>query len=755
MIVADEHNPAFGIHPYVAGKPGKGFVDSQGNVYIWGLVESSFLPGEYGHHGTHGDGMDHFSKEWADVADGCFQIEADGRWRIYVEDSGPTSQAIKVLERELPKINPEAKYDWREPGIAGDWTIAKSANILDPIHNTLDPSVFDDADSDEPKLKSIHKKWIESLVYDTFEKNGFHGVRDWGSLVLTGSLTTYQYSDRSDVDVSLFIDSSMLPEWSRAEMIGVAVENCDNKILPGTSHPMQVYVVPSNITREELYKPGIRSGWDFKDEKWIVSPEKNRVHDVQKEMNNAYILGLQAADKMERLIRYEPEKAKMYHKQIHRRRQQDMKRGNGDYADSNIIYKFLDNRGLLPNQIDYGVTASAQSLYGKDDELQHLEYIPWSGGTDGKAITIDGEVVAWVTDREGSPHHFYAVPRAKRLGLLKGDPKDWVNDIGLPHYKLYPDNTYEVFRPDDLHSDGNLIERQLGVKSQEEGDWRIRPFSSRISVVEGQDNSDHDAWTDQRVRTFSSGPVRKYVYDDSTGQILIGHEGAREGEQLSHFQLAQQLGIQNYDEIESGLIMSNGVVKPIFQSGWGKGGNQWRRRYRAQEAIKRALPGERLTFLNEQEKLNDDWDIDFHMAAEMEDSTYEPWRPGEYGKALVHPDGAAEVWIADTGHHIDQDPYAKGMHYMVMPDGTAAQVHGGMTAVEYGLDDPNMEVRGDEYRVKADRALYDQHGIRVIPNANLGLMTTYDPFAEESSPEDSWSIDEIEERDYADDELER
>lgn len=222
------------------------------------------------------------------------------------------------------------------------------ANILDPIHDTLDPRVWDDPGSDKPVLKPKHLHWIKKTIYDALEKAGYTDVEKWLHLVLTGSLTTYQYSDESDCDVSLFVDAKALPEWSRAEMIGVMVSNVDGTTLPGTPHPMQDFVVGRGIGPHDLYKKGLRSGYDLDTQTWVEPPDRTRVHDVEAEENGFYAYALQMADKMERLLKYEPEKAVEFWHAIHKRRQRDMSAGKGDFAESNIVYKFLANRGLFP-----------------------------------------------------------------------------------------------------------------------------------------------------------------------------------------------------------------------------------------------------------------------------------------------------------------------------------------------------------------------------------------------------------------------
>lgn len=248
----------------------------------------------------------------------------------------------------------------------------RTANILDPIHDDLDPRVWDDPASPEPTLKPEHSQFLHEKIFSVLEANGYDGMERWLSLVFTGSLTTYQYADHSDVDISLFVDTKNFPEWSRAEMIGVMIENTDGTLLPGTPFPLQCFVVPPGITKQDLYKPGLRSGYDLATDTWLVPPDRNRVHDVEHEMNEAYTIALENADKMDKLLRYEPEKAVQFWHQIHERRKRDQAKGRGDYAPSNITYKMLANRGLFPKiEEASGEYLAKTADYPTPDNLQN------------------------------------------------------------------------------------------------------------------------------------------------------------------------------------------------------------------------------------------------------------------------------------------------------------------------------------------------------------------------------------------------
>lgn len=278
------------------------------------------------------------------------------------------------------------------------------SNILDPVHDTLDPSVWDAVHEHYPVLMSQHKHWVIDKVHEVLKEHGYGDMDRWLEVYLTGSLTTYQYSADSDCDISLFVNTDVFPEWSRAEMIGVMVSHFDGTTLPGTTHPMQGYVVAKGIRPNDLYKPGLRSGYLIERDQWIVPPEKGRSHNVEQEQNGDYQWALEQADKMERLLRYEPDKAVTFWRQIHMRRMSDQKMGKGDYSQSNIIYKFLANRGLFPQISDVS-----------GEHIAKTAGVPgWQPGEYGKfIITPQGEVHHWRTNiasefndpADARPHH--------------------------------------------------------------------------------------------------------------------------------------------------------------------------------------------------------------------------------------------------------------------------------------------------------------------------------------------------------------
>lgn len=226
---------------------------------------------------------------------------------------------------------------------------SRIANILDPIHEELDASIFSKPDRIDSDVHDHIIDWVTRQVYEAIVEGGWpDDPEDYVSLVLTGSLTTYQYSPDSDFDVSLFINAERFPDFVRADLIEIMVERLDGLEIPGTGHPLQCYVVPQDVSRYDLYQPGLRSAYDMDKKKWIVLPEPDRVRNVREEFPALVAYAKMVEDKMRLLLEYgRTENVTKLWDHLHERRRADTRAG-GDFTPSNIVYKWLSNAGLFP-----------------------------------------------------------------------------------------------------------------------------------------------------------------------------------------------------------------------------------------------------------------------------------------------------------------------------------------------------------------------------------------------------------------------
>lgn len=216
----------------------------------------------------------------------------------------------------------------------------KEANILDPIHDTLDQEVFNGM-----KPKEGFFEYHLDHVREVFRQHGFN---PWAfDFYLTGSLCTYQYSPTSDVDISIVCNAEEFEEEDRADLIAIVINSLDGVFFPGTRHQYQHFVQPLGVNIEDLFVLGLRSAYDFQSDKWLIKPSRKRVYDVHREQPDWILSGVQISDKINALIDHgKEEEAKAMYKVVHARRKEDQI-AIGDYSEGNIIYKFLDNNGTF------------------------------------------------------------------------------------------------------------------------------------------------------------------------------------------------------------------------------------------------------------------------------------------------------------------------------------------------------------------------------------------------------------------------
>lgn len=226
----------------------------------------------------------------------------------------------------------------------------KTSNILDKIHKELDPQVWDRPETLLPQLKPSISKWILTHVPRVMVENGWPPNTDeYLKLILTGSETTYQWGKGSDIDVSLWIHTEAVPDWIRADLISLMVSKLDGTIVPGTSLPIQCFVVDSRLLKEDdLYRQGLRSAYDITNDKWIVPPDKSMAHNVRREFAAAYEYAKGIAEKFRLIMKYDPALTKALWDDLHTKRHDDMASGKGEMSKHNVAYKMLAHRGYLP-----------------------------------------------------------------------------------------------------------------------------------------------------------------------------------------------------------------------------------------------------------------------------------------------------------------------------------------------------------------------------------------------------------------------
>jgi hypothetical protein len=144
--------------------------------------------------------------------------------------------------------------------------------VIDIPRRTYAKGVFDDADTNNPKIKASVKAQIDKQI-EEFETE--YPVVKIG---LIGSILTKRYRDDADLDINVLFDvpvEKREEERLRLSQKYLSAKNPDNiqgKLIPGTKHPINFYFITDMKTYQDQEKKA-DAVFDIDDNKFIKRPE--------------------------------------------------------------------------------------------------------------------------------------------------------------------------------------------------------------------------------------------------------------------------------------------------------------------------------------------------------------------------------------------------------------------------------------------------------------------------------------------------
>ncbi|MFW6226338.1 MAG: hypothetical protein ACOC3V_05225 [bacterium] len=163
---------------------------------------------------------------------------------------------------------------------------------LDPIKKQLSTDLFrDDKLKEKVKSEILERffNWLEE--FDISAKN----VKE---MAIIGSMTGYQYTETSDIDINVVVDLSD----SKIKELAKLLPNGND--LTDTQHPINYYLTNTN---ENIRKA--ESVYDLLKNKWITEPDKSSVkipYSYALEVSRFFMVGLD-----ERINEYERDKKEL------------------------------------------------------------------------------------------------------------------------------------------------------------------------------------------------------------------------------------------------------------------------------------------------------------------------------------------------------------------------------------------------------------------------------------------------------------
>jgi len=141
-------------------------------------------------------------------------------------------------------------------------------SVIDIPRKDYAPGVFDEADSENPKLK---QKVLDMIAKQIKE---FEELAPIVSTSLIGSILTKRYRNDADLDINVLFDVPEDEQEERREQYSKLLRDINGKNVPGTQHPVNYYVItdPKVLENNNKKADGIFS---IKDNKWIKKPDED------------------------------------------------------------------------------------------------------------------------------------------------------------------------------------------------------------------------------------------------------------------------------------------------------------------------------------------------------------------------------------------------------------------------------------------------------------------------------------------------
>src|SRR6056300_427471 len=146
-------------------------------------------------------------------------------------------------------------------------------SIIDIPRRTYAPAVFDDNDTDNPKIKQSVKSQIDSQLKE-FETE--YPIIKAG---LIGSILTKRYRNDADLDINVLFDvpvEKQEDERVRLSKKYLSVSNPDNiqgQLIPGTQHPINFYFITDKITYDDQEEKA-DAVFDIENNVFVKRPEE-------------------------------------------------------------------------------------------------------------------------------------------------------------------------------------------------------------------------------------------------------------------------------------------------------------------------------------------------------------------------------------------------------------------------------------------------------------------------------------------------
>ena len=231
----------------------------------------------------------------------------------------------------------------------------KHSSILQSfsLQDKLNPEVWNLANESSETMKPEIRERLLEIAYEFIEFLEIPVFVD--DIILTGSLSNYNWSKFSDFDLHLIIDFNQFPK--DAIELYQKLFNL-KKMLFNNNHDITIKQYEVELYAQDETEPHESTGvYSVLYDEWIKKPKKENVTINKKEIENKTKEWMTAIDEViENADGEELEDAKelikKYKDKIKKFRQSGLEKG-GEFSNENLVFKFLRRNGYIEKLYDF------------------------------------------------------------------------------------------------------------------------------------------------------------------------------------------------------------------------------------------------------------------------------------------------------------------------------------------------------------------------------------------------------------------
>lgn len=224
------------------------------------------------------------------------------------------------------------------------------------FHDTLNPKIWDENQELKPYIREhiidIANKFCEYLEIGDLKIK---------SIKFVGSMANYNWNDKSDVDIHIFVDFSKINKDKKLVTDFLEAK----KDLWNQKHDIQIKGYPTEIYIQDIDSPMHSSAiFNITKNKWEQQPEKENIKIDTKLIAKKIKKIVDQIENVDSEVMTDEERyiaADNLKKKIKKLRTSSLEE-KGEFSDGNIIFKFLRNKGYLQKLSDLKLDCFDDSL---------------------------------------------------------------------------------------------------------------------------------------------------------------------------------------------------------------------------------------------------------------------------------------------------------------------------------------------------------------------------------------------------------